>query len=185
MRTAVFAATLICSTFPPSACRESWRFPDASWESRRCVAILAGTNFFPFARCAMWRARRCPRPGNKDSRARAGQGLVVGQFEFLTAIVTTKKIQTDPLPRAHRNCRKLRHTVDYLAWPGSVIGLTRRPLKAETTGSIPVRATRLDFAAITQNQGFRKYNPRAVFSGIFPLGFFNLQPKWTAAAANF
>jgi hypothetical protein len=30
--------------------------------------------------------------------ARRGQFLVVGQFEFLTPIVTIKKIQTDPLP---------------------------------------------------------------------------------------
>lgn len=32
--------------------------------------------------------------------------------------------------------------IQFSEWPGSVIGLTRRPLKAETTGSIPVRATK-------------------------------------------
>src|SRR6266850_8616370 len=41
------------------------------------------------------------------------------------------------------DCRRVCHAIEYLSWPGSVIGLTRRPLKAETTGSIPVRATKI------------------------------------------
>ena len=40
------------------------------------------------------------------------------------------------------DCRRVCHAIECLSWPGSVIGLTRRPLKAETTGSIPVRATK-------------------------------------------
>jgi hypothetical protein len=47
-------------------------------------------------------------------------------------------------PRHYFECdcpKALKHARMAL-WPGSVIGLTRRPLKAETTGSIPVRATK-------------------------------------------
>jgi hypothetical protein len=80
------------------------------------------------------------------------------------------------------NCRKPRQALEWLSWPGSVIGLTRRPLKAETTGSIPVRATTslgTDFhAAIptlllsmyrSKVHSIKKISPSALNGGNLPI----------------
>jgi hypothetical protein len=56
--------------------------------------------------------------------------------------------------------------IECASWPGSVIGLTRRPLKAETTGSIPVRATKSDGVTQMKTSAYQKLRGRAENRGL-------------------